>query len=176
MDLPLAWIRMQLSSSCRGGGVQTTQRLIRSCMVNYNFVSNPGKDMDICRPKDHKGWSRPPFWGLSGYEPMSGHEPNTGMMVYLAKPRAHIRVVPGSNPGHYTTKVVFSPQIQPQANTSFLVLQHHFFLSLPRPSLERTVDAKGVRRIWIYAAQRTTKDGRDHPFGICQTPLAGAAE
>jgi hypothetical protein len=21
--------------------------------------------MDICRPKDHKGWSRPPFWGLS---------------------------------------------------------------------------------------------------------------
>jgi hypothetical protein len=20
--------------------------------------------MDICRPKDHKRWSRPPFWGL----------------------------------------------------------------------------------------------------------------
>ena len=60
----------------------------------------------------------------------------------------------------------------------FLVLQHHFFLSLPRLSSEkgqsmtllrkRTVDARGVRGIWIYAAQRTTNVGRDHPFVVCQ--------
>jgi hypothetical protein len=28
-----------------------------------------------------------------------------------------------------------------------------------------------VRGIWIYAAQRTTKDGRDHPLGVCQQVL-----
>jgi hypothetical protein len=72
---------------------------------------------------------------------------------------------------HNQKKVVFSPgpPIQPQTYTSFHLLQHHFFLSLPRPSLERTVDARGVRRIWIYAAQRTTNHGRDHPFVACHT-------
>ena len=27
------------------------------------------RDMDICRQKDHKPWSRPSFCGLSGYGP-----------------------------------------------------------------------------------------------------------
>ena len=31
-------------------------------------LSHLRRDMDICRQKDHKPWSRPSFCGLSGYE------------------------------------------------------------------------------------------------------------
>src|SRR6056300_1450598 len=75
--------------------------------------------------------------------------------------------------------VVFSPRFEPRTlhnnKTSFQAASLNSstisflkFLSLPRPSLEkRTVDARGVRGIWIYAAKRTTNHGRDHPFVVC---------
>src|SRR6056300_2111265 len=100
-----------------------------------------------------------------------------GILVYLAKPRAQFeRSLVRTSDMPKQKCCLFSsvrtpdiPQQQNQLPGCFLVLQHHFFLSLPRPSLEkRTVDARGVRGIWIYAAKRTTNHGRDHPFVICQ--------
>ena len=63
--------------------------------------------------------------------------------------------------------VVFSPRFEPRTlhnnKTSFQAASLYsstiFFLSLPRPSLKkkRTVDARGVRGIWIYAAKKDHK-------------------
>jgi hypothetical protein len=36
------------------------------------------------------------------------------------------------------------------------------------------LDSRPMRRIWIYAAQRTTNDGRDHPFVVCQSAASPA--
>ena len=129
------------------------------------------RDMDICRPKDHKRWSRPSFCDLSGYEPKNMASWSTWQSL------VHNSSGPWFEPRTCQNKnVVFSPRFEPrtlhnnknQLPGCFLVLQHHFFLSLPRPSLEkRTVDARGVRGIWIYAAKRTTNHGRDHPFVVC---------
>src|SRR5210317_968187 len=100
-----------------------------------------------------------------------------GILVYLAQSLVHNSSGPWFEPRTCQNKnVVFSPRFEPrtlhnnknQLPGCFLVLQHHFFLSLPRPSLEkRTVDARGVRGIWIYATKRTTNQGRDHPFVVC---------
>ena len=114
------------------------------------------RDMDICRPKDHKRWSRPSFCGLSGYEPKIWHP---GL---LGRASCTIRAVPGSNPGHFTTKsCLFSSVRTPvtpktkilsfllgsnpghytTTKTSFQAASLYsstiFFLSLPRPSLEK---------------------------------------
>ena len=127
--------------------------------------------MDICRQKDHKPWSRPPFCGLLGYEPKIWHP---GL---LGRASCTIRAVPGSNlghaktkmlsfllgsnPGHYTTTQSAS-RLLPCTPAPFLSFAASTFLR------KRTVDARGVRGIWIYAAQRTTNVGRDHPFVVCQ--------
>ena len=49
--------------------------------ADRDFVNTPRlfdargvrRDMDICRQKDHKPWSRPSFCGLSGYGPKIWH-------------------------------------------------------------------------------------------------------
>jgi len=145
------------------------------------------RDMDICRPKDHKRWSRPSFCGLSGYEPKIWHP---GL---LGRASCTIRAVPGSNPGHFTTKSclfssvrtpdmpkqkcclfssVRTPDITQQQKPASRLLPctPAPFLSFAASTFlrKRTVDARGVRGIWIYAAQRTTNVGRDHPFVVCQ--------
>jgi hypothetical protein len=38
-------------------------------MAKHRQTSEVERDVDKCRPKDHKRWSRPSFCGVSGYEP-----------------------------------------------------------------------------------------------------------
>ena len=137
-----------------------TQKMVRLVPKNILFFSERiERDMDICRPKDHKRWSRPSFCGLSGYEPKIWHP---GL---LGRASCTIRAVPGSNPGHFTTKSclfssvrtpdmpkqkcclfssVRTPDITQQQNQlpgCFLVLQHHF-LSFSASTLLRKKDSR----------------------------------
>jgi len=99
-----------------------------------------------------------------------------GILVYLAEPRAQfeqslvrtsdmpktkmLSFLLGSNPGHYTTTQPAS-RLLPCTPAPFLSFSASILLR------KRTIDARGVRGIWIYAAKRTTNHGRDHPFVVC---------
>ena len=104
------------------------------------------RDMDICRQKDHKPWSRPSFCGLSGYEPknMASWSTWQSLVHNSSSPWFEPRTCQKQKCCLFSS--VRTQDITQQHNQlpgCFLVLQHHFFLSLPRPSLEKGQSMQG---------------------------------